>query len=165
MTLKTHSKLKNHEDELRLNDCAATLPLEMALAVLNLTLRFVGRASCISNAITSIMLKMFFASSAETREAAFTHKRQSGDEHSKLLSTPMTSLQLLFPQRLVACFIQLVPGRAGGGSFKRQKNYKAKKELAYRMCARRRTSAMPKPSFLCEGAFSRSLVVMSCALM
>ena len=32
--------------------------------------------------------------------------------------------------------IQVVPGRAGGGSFKRKKNYKAKKEFAYRMCAR-----------------------------
>ncbi len=28
------------------------------------------------------------------------------------------------------------------------KNYKPKKEFAYRMCARRPTSAMPKPSFL-----------------
>ena len=32
--------------------------------------------------------------------------------------------------------IQVVPGRAGGGSFKRKKNYIAKKEFAYRMCAR-----------------------------
>ena len=36
------------------------------------------------------------------------------------------------------CFllIQVVPGRAGGGSFKRKNNYIAKKEFAYRMCAR-----------------------------
>ena len=40
------------------------------------------------------------------------------------------------------------------------KTSKAKKEFAYRMCARRRTSAMPKPSFLCAPAFSRSTVVM-----
>ena len=33
-------------------------------------------------------------------------------------------------------FIQVVPGRAGGGSFKRKKNYIAKKEFAYKMCAR-----------------------------
>ena len=33
-------------------------------------------------------------------------------------------------------YIQVVPGRAGGGSFKRKKNYIAKKEFAYRMCAR-----------------------------
>ena len=32
--------------------------------------------------------------------------------------------------------IQVVPGRAGGGSFRRKKNYIAKKEFAYRMCAR-----------------------------
>ena len=44
--------------------------------------------------------------------------------------------------------LQVVPGRAAGGSFKREKNYIAKKEFAYRMCARRPTSAMPKP-FLC----------------
>ena len=32
------------------------------------------------------------------------------------------------------------------------------------MCARRLTSAMPKPIFWCEQAFCRSMVVMSCAL-
>ena len=32
--------------------------------------------------------------------------------------------------------IQVVPGRAGGGSFRRKKNYIAKKEFAYRMCDR-----------------------------
>ena len=42
-------------------------------------------------------------------------------------------------------YIQVVPGRAGGGSFRRKKNYIAKKEFAYRMCARRPTSAMPQP--------------------
>ena len=60
--------------------------------------------------------------------------------------------------------VQVVPGRAGGGSFKREKNYIAKKGFAYRMCARQPTSAMPKPSFWCERAFCRSMVVMSCAL-
>ena len=30
--------------------------------------------------------------------------------------------------------IQVVPGRAGGRSFRRQKNYKSNKEFAYRMC-------------------------------
>ena len=44
--------------------------------------------------------------------------------------------------------IPVVPGQAGGGSFPKEKNYIAKKEFAYRMCARRPTSAMPK-SFLC----------------
>ena len=33
-------------------------------------------------------------------------------------------------------WIQVVPGRAGGGSFRRKKNYIAKKEFAYRMCDR-----------------------------
>ena len=40
--------------------------------------------------------------------------------------------------------LQVVPGRAGGGSFKRKKNYLAKKEFAYRMCARWPTIAMSK---------------------
>ena len=44
--------------------------------------------------------------------------------------------------------LPVVPGQAGGGSFQKEKNYIAKKESAYRMCARRPTSAMPK-SFLC----------------
>ena len=50
-------------------------------------------------------------------------------------------------------------GQAGGGSFK-EKNYKPKKEFAYRMCTGWPTTAMPKPSFLSERAFSRSMVVM-----
>ena len=57
-------------------------------------------------------------------------------------------------------YIQVVPGRAGGGSFRRKKNYIAKKEFAYRMCARRPTSAMPKPFLCCERAFCCSMVVM-----
>ena len=39
-------------------------------------------------------------------------------------------------------------GQAGGGSFRSKKNYIAKKKFAYRMWARRPTSAMPK-RFLC----------------
>ena len=58
--------------------------------------------------------------------------------------------------------IQVVPGRAGGGSFRRKKTYIAKKEFAYRMCARRPTSAMPKPFLCCEPAFCCSMVVMTC---
>ena len=54
-------------------------------------------------------------------------------------------------------FVQVVPGRAGGGSFRRKKNYIAKKEFAYRMCARRPTSAMPKPFLCCERAFCCSM--------
>ena len=61
--------------------------------------------------------------------------------------------------------IQVVPGRVGGGSFRRKKNYIAKKEFAYRMCARRPTSAMPKPFLCCERAFCCSMVVMWPVLM
>ena len=57
-------------------------------------------------------------------------------------------------------YIQAVPGRAGGGSFRRKKKYIAKKEFAYRMCARRPTGAMPKPFLCCERAFCCSMVVM-----
>ena len=61
--------------------------------------------------------------------------------------------------------LQLVPGRAGGGSFRRKRNYVAKKEFAYRMCARRPTSTMPKPFLCCERAFCCSMVVMWFVLM
>ena len=61
-------------------------------------------------------------------------------------------------------FLPVVPGQAGGGSFQKEKNYIAQKEFAYRMCARRPTSAMPKSFLCCERAFCRSRVVMFCAL-
>ena len=38
------------------------------------------------------------------------------------------------PENLI--YLQVVPGRAGGGSFKRKKNHIAEKDFAYRMCAR-----------------------------
>ena len=60
--------------------------------------------------------------------------------------------------------VPVVPGQAGGGSFQKEKNYIAQKEFAYRMCARRPTSAMPKSFLCCERAFCRSVVVMVCAL-
>ena len=60
--------------------------------------------------------------------------------------------------------LQVVPGRAGGGSFKRKKNYIAKKEFAYRMCARWPTIAMSKLFFRFERSFCRCMAVMSCAL-
>ena len=60
--------------------------------------------------------------------------------------------------------IQVVPGRAGGGSFKRKKNYIAKKEFAYRMCARWPTIAMSKLFFRFERSFCRCMAAMSCAL-
>ena len=55
------------------------------------------------------------------------------------------------PHQHIYTNIPVVPGQAGGGSFQKEKNYIAKKEFAYRMCARQR-------------AFCRSMVVMSCAL-
>ena len=61
-------------------------------------------------------------------------------------------------------YIQVVPGRAGGGSFKRKKNHIAEKEFAYRMCARWPTIAMSKFLFVFERSFCRCMAVMSCAL-
>ena len=65
---------------------------------------------------------------------------------------------------LIILKLPVVPGQAGGGSFQKEKNYIAQKELAYRMCARRPTSAMPKSFLCCEQAFCRSMLVMFCAL-
>ena len=62
-------------------------------------------------------------------------------------------------------YLQVVPGRAGGGSFRRKKWCIARKEFAYRMRARRPTSAMPKPFLCCEWAFCCSMVVMWPVLM
>ena len=39
-------------------------------------------------------------------------------------------------RKIVCVYLQVVPGRAGGGSFKRKKNHIAEKDFAYRMCAR-----------------------------
>ena len=64
----------------------------------------------------------------------------------------------------ITIYIPVVPGQAGGGSFQKEKNYIAQKEFAYKMCARRPTSAMPKSFLCCERAFCCSMVVMFCAL-
>ena len=61
----------------------------------------------------------------------------------------------------IILYIQVVPGRAGGGSFRRKKNYIAKKEFAYRMCARWPTIAMSKLFFGFERSFGRCMAVMS----
>ena len=68
------------------------------------------------------------------------------------------------PDIYLYIYIPVVPGQAGGGSFQKEKNYIAQKEFAYRMCAGRPTSAMPKSFLGCERAFCRSMVVMFCAL-
>ena len=54
-----------------------------------------------------------------------------------------------FKQEKHVCWnkLQVVPGRAGGGSFKRKKNHIAEKEFAYRMCARWPTIAMSQILF------------------
>ena len=84
----------------------------------------------------------------------------------KSLWTKGTDWQKHKPWYMIYCIIvQVVPGRAGGGSFRRKKNCIAKKEFAYRMCARRPTSAMPKPFLCCERAFCCSTVVMWPVLM
>ena len=64
-------------------------------------------------------------------------------------TVPWTLSQYVFIQNICILQknIQVVPGRAGGGSFKRKKNYIAKKEFAYRMCARWPTIAMSKLFF------------------
>ena len=70
---------------------------------------------------------------------------------------------VLTPSGPVVCYgflLQVVPGRAGGGSFRRKKWCIARKEFAYRMRARRPTSAMPKPFLCCERAFCCSMVLM-----
>ena len=82
---------------------------------------------------------------------------------------PTKMLQkLMFKSKHIASLIlvqiQVVPGRAGGGSFKRKKNYIAKKEFAYRMCARWPTIAMSKLFLGFERSFCRCRAVMSCAL-
>ena len=73
-------------------------------------------------------------------------------------------LDLCTAWALIGLCIPVVPGQAGGGSFQKEKNYIAQKEFAYRMCAGRPTSAMPKSFLGCERAFCRSMVVMFCAL-
>ena len=60
--------------------------------------------------------------------------------------------------------LQVEPGKPGA-EVSKKKNYKSKKQFAYRMCARRPTSAMPKPFLCCERAFCCSMVVMWPVLM
>ena len=60
-------------------------------------------------------------------------------------------------------YYQYCPDKPGA-EVSKKKNYKSKKEFAYRMRGRRPTSAMPKP-FLCfERAFCCSMVVVCCGV-
>ena len=86
---------------------------------------------------------------------------------TKFDAMPLSYIWLILVIHIYALYIYyvpVVPGQAGGGSFQKEKNYIAQKEFAYRMCARRPTSAMPKSFLCCERAFCRSMVVMFCAL-
>ena len=64
------------------------------------------------------------------------------------VATYLNNFYVVYSVGTPRALLPVVPGQAGGGSFQKEKNYIAKKEFAYRMCARRPTSAMPK-SFLC----------------
>ena len=64
-----------------------------------------------------------------------------------LLCDSAFQLYILSEVRLLNFLRQVVPGRAGGGSFKRKKNHIAEKDFAYRMCARWPTIAMSKIFF------------------
>ena len=81
-----------------------------------------------------------------------------------LIDKPFRRGTALLRGLTITMAIPVVPGQAGGGSFQKDKNYIAQKDFAYRMCARRPTSAMPKSFLCCERAFCRSMVVMFCAL-
>ena len=81
---------------------------------------------------------------------------------SKLLVSEVVKHSEVSQKNTYAVVIPVVPGQAGGGSFQKKKNYIAQKEFAYRMRARRPTSAMPKSFLCCERAFCRSMVVMFC---
>ena len=102
--IKWHSKPKNHEAKLRLNDCAATLPLEITVAVLFLVWKLVGRASCISNEITSIRFKMPLTSLGKTnRKAVFTHRRHMQRWTFKIVLDPNDIFAA--SEAFFACFI------------------------------------------------------------
>ena len=81
-------------------------------------------------------------------------------ENEKVLWRVPPTLYICLPNG--CCFIQVVPGRAGGGSFKRKKNYIAKKEFAYRMCARWPTIAMSK---LFSWVWTKLLPLHGCDVM
>ena len=53
----------------------------------------------------------------------------------------ITIFYIYYPY-LISYNIEVVPGRAGGGSFKRKKNYIAKKKFNYRMYAKKPTITM-----------------------
>ena len=86
----------------------------------------------------------------------------------KGIPTPWDSLirykvqYLHFRYLKLSVILQVVPGRAGGGSFKRKKNYIAKKEFAYRMCARWPTIATSKLFF---GVWTKLLPLHGCDVM
>ena len=100
-----------------------------------------------------------------------TSMRQKPQSHKTTPSTPsshfdsrrripsITSTPQSCKQKNLINILQVEPGKPGA-EVSKKKNYKSKKEFAYRMCARRPTSAMPKPFLCCEPAFCCSMVVM-----
>ena len=91
----------------------------------------------------------------------WNHRKKINSQNNKKINSQNISAPLFFlvqdfshrdVTRLDPSFVlPVMPGQAWGGSFQKEKNYIAKKEFAYRMCARQR-------------AFCRSMVVLSCAL-
>ena len=73
-------------------------------------------------------------------------ERTRGPDHQKKIKEKKSRRKSL-PFLKIKRLMQVVPGRAGGGRFRRKKNYIAKKEVAYRMCARWPTIAMSKLFF------------------
>ena len=68
------------------------------------------------------------------RKTGSRAKMGSGNGTESLQQVTNNSYRQMF--LLIHVKIQVVPGLAGGGSFRRKKNYIAKREFAYRMCAR-----------------------------
>ena len=60
--------------------------------------------------------------------------------------------------------IQVVPGRAGGGSFSREKELYSKERICLKNVHKVTDQRDAKNIFCCERAFCRSMAVMSCAL-
>ena len=90
-------------------------------------------------------------------------------ESSRILeSSPANTIDIYCMYLYIYIYVYMCTSssRASRGrKFQKKKNYIAKKEFAYRMCARRPTSAMPKPFLCCERAFCCSMVVMWPVLM
>ena len=163
------SKLDNQASEAIIAQGFTQLPIPLSLmrALQKLTYN------------TTISFQPYRCSSADNKRADDLSRGQCSQElsSSRFHINFVELFNMIFPSWFINCWlackgvteqvqqwcmprVQVVPGRAGGGSFRRKKWYIARKEFAYRMCARRPTSAMPKPFLCCERAFCCSMVVM-----